>query len=265
MADSLRDEKQRLHEIARTLDGPLGQIYRLVYRPHLRGLEEAATQIVQALRDNPSPKNLGTAKAAIHGLNVAGVSFMARGLEAAVNAAETASEPELPGTAVELYADPVLEATCSVAIADFQAINDELIEHFARHPEDLHQLKWRTFEELLEAIFRNQGYGTELGPGRGDSGVDLRLIQKDSVGELVTLVQAKCYAPENPIELEAVAALHGVVEDQRASRGLFVTTSRYLPVARQFAERRRQRLVLATSTDVAAWCNEIVVRRRKPA
>jgi restriction endonuclease Mrr len=162
----------------------------------------------------------------------------------------------------EIYRNPDFKEACRIILPDFQQITVELIEYFATHPDDLYRLEWRKFEELLEAVFRNQGFYTELGPGWGDQGVDLRLIQKDSVGEILTLVQAKRYSPNNPIGLEAVAALYAIVEDQKANRGLFVTTSRYLPVAKKFAEKQNHRLLLATSREVAEWCKSVSNRKR---
>jgi hypothetical protein len=157
----------------------------------------------------------------------------------------------------DCYEAERFDASCRLVIPDFEQINSELIAYFAEHPDHLQELSWRKFEELLDAVFKNQGYATELGPGIGDGGVDLRLIYKDTIGQVLTLVQAKRYAAGNPINLQAVQALHGVVTDQRAHRGLFVTTSRYLPVARDFAERQNGRLILATSRDVAAWCKTV--------
>jgi hypothetical protein len=160
-----------------------------------------------------------------------------------------------------LYVHRAFEQTSQALVADFHEITQELLQYFAQHPNELHQMEWRKFEYLLDAIFRNQGYRTELGPGRADAGVDLRLVQKDSIGEIVTLVQAKRYAPKNAITLDAVSALYGVVEDQQANRGLFVTTSRYLPSATRFAAKHSQRLVLADSSDVARWCHSIASNR----
>lgn len=162
----------------------------------------------------------------------------------------------------EIYRHPNFEQACHIIVPDFEQINLELIEYFSKHPAELPDLRsGRKFEELLAEIFRNQGFDTELGPGWGDGGVDIRLLQKDPIGELVTVVQAKKYA-KNPIRLEAVQALFAVVEDQQANRGLFVTTSRYLPGAKEFAERHSRRLTLATSEDVARWCRSICERRR---
>jgi len=69
------------------------------------------------------------------------------------------------------------------------------------------------------------------------------------------LVQAKRYESKYPIELQAVQALTAVVDDQKANRGLFVTTSRYLPCAEKFAARHNSRIQLASSNEVAEWCN----------
>src|SRR5205814_1475594 len=67
------------------------------------------------------------------------------------------------------------------------------------------------------------------------------------------LVQVKRYAATHPIRIGAVQALGACVEDERANRGLFVTTSRYLPSAKRFAERQRSRISLATADDIVVW------------
>jgi hypothetical protein len=139
-------------------------------------------------------------------------------------------------------------------------IRAEAFEHFAKHPEELQRLGWRQFEELLDSIFKNQGFRTELGPGRNDGGVDLRLYQSEVIPELVTLVQAKRY--KDPIQLEAVAALFGHAVAQEAGSALFATTSRFQPAAKTFA-KSVERLVnapalrLADGGQVAQWCGAI--------
>jgi len=165
------------------------------------------------------------------------------------------------GTAEEVYLDGTLGQRTVLLVPDFDQVGLELMSYLAQHPEALQKLEWRKFEQLLEAIFRNQGFATELGPGSGDEGVDLRLLQKDSIGQIVTLVQAKRYKSDSPIRLEAVQALYAVVEDRKANRGLFVTTSRYLPGAKRFAERQNHRVELASSEDIVRWCKAVIDRR----
>jgi hypothetical protein len=169
------------------------------------------------------------------------------------------------GTSVAFYpTDPMLTTAfasyfhwqwvCSLIQPDFADVYYELYEHFACRPDDLHNLSWREFEILLFRIFQNQGFQAELGPGRGDDGVDVRLLQRDPIGDVLTLVQAKRYAKNRKIQLDAVAALHGIAEVEGAQKTIFVTTSSYAPVARRFAARTSGRVKLATSEDVVKWC-----------
>lgn len=71
---------------------------------------------------------------------------------------------------------------------------------------------------------------------------------------MTTLVAVERYSEKHPIRLGAVQALSACVEDERANRGLFVTTSRYLPSVQKFAGRQNNRIQLATSRHVAEWC-----------
>ena len=168
----------------------------------------------------------------------------------------------LPEGVQTLYENSEFNDTLRISIPDFSIISDEVIAYCAGHPEVLDELHWRKFEELLDSVFTNLGYVTELGPGAGDHGIDLRIIQKDSIGELLTLVQAKRYKKDHPVGLQAVQALYGAVNSYAAHRGLFVTTSRYLPGVHEFASRHNERLILADSNDVAGWCKTIMSRKK---
>ena len=145
---------------------------------------------------------------------------------------------------------------CGLVQQDVADVHDELYSHFAKRPEDLHRLTWREFETLLFRIFQAQGFTCELGPGSNDGGIDVRVLQRDPLGDILTLVQAKRYAPRNKIDMSAVAALHGVADVEAAQRSLFVTTSDYLPSARKFAGRTSIPMALATSADVRDWCRD---------
>jgi hypothetical protein len=143
---------------------------------------------------------------------------------------------------------------CDLIRPNYTSLYQEIFDYFHRKPDLLYQLTPRKFEILISEIFANQGYRSELGTGQADGGVDVRLYKKDEIDQVVTLVQVKRYKPELPVKLEAVAALKAIVDQEQANRGLFVTTSRYLPVAQQFAARETSRLKLADSADVSRWC-----------
>ena len=156
---------------------------------------------------------------------------------------------------------------CSLIKPEFDLLDHELYTYFGDHPEQLSDLRWRDFEKILAALLGSQGYEVELGPGRNDGGVDIRLLQRDPIGDILTLVQAKRYSPHRKIKLEAVQALHGVSTAEGADRSMFVTTSTYSPSASTFAGRNNVPMVLHTSSDVQRWCveasNGIVEDKRK--
>ena len=142
---------------------------------------------------------------------------------------------------------------------DYAAIYSSIYSYFAQNPERMAALPPREWEKFLASVFTGQGYETILGPGWGDGGVDLRLTRNTVYGDQVTVVQAK--RKRRPIELELVAALSGVMADQGVERGIMVTTGRYLPSARKFASWQAREIILATSTDVALWCEAISAKK----
>ncbi|CAM4057184.1 restriction endonuclease [Cereibacter sphaeroides] len=145
---------------------------------------------------------------------------------------------------------------CGLVEPDTADVYEELYRHFAHRPDDLYRLEWREYETLLARIFQSQGFDVELGPGRGDEGVDIRLIQRDPIGDIVTLVQAKKYGAGNKIDQTQVAALYGIQQSEDANFSMFVTTSAYAPVAKRFSAREKVqgRLALKDSSHVAEWC-----------
>lgn len=116
-----------------------------------------------------------------------------------------------------LFSDISYSEKIELIVPDFCQINEELVRILADHPEYLHKLHWRKFEELLTELFNDMGYEAILGPGSGDEGVDIRLISNDSIGQLLTLVQAKRYDPKYPLSLQPVQALYGAVTAEEAS------------------------------------------------
>ena len=143
---------------------------------------------------------------------------------------------------------------CSLIQGDFDALNSELYEHFSKNSDQLTRLHWRKFEMLVAKLLQAQGFEAELGPGHADGGVDIRLLQRDPIGDILTLVQVKKYDVKHPIRLQAVQALHGVKEAEDADNSMFVTTSRYLMSAKNFASRDNVQMKLYVSDDVRKWC-----------
>ena len=110
-------------------------------------------------------------------------------------------------------------------------------------------------EQLVLRLLVKMGYGGLETPAEhlgapGDAGLD-GLIRLDPLGLDVVYVQAKRYTDRHvgrPDIQAFVGALHGA----QATRGVFITTSRFSSDARDYAERVNARLVLIDGPELAA-------------
>jgi restriction system protein len=105
------------------------------------------------------------------------------------------------------------------------------------------------FEELIIDLLVKMGYGgsrpdaaTQLGRS-GDGGVD-GVINEDRLGLDRVYIQAKRYAEENVVGRPAVQSFVGSLVDMGATKGVFVTTSKFSAEATDFSRDLQQRIVL---------------------
>lgn len=103
------------------------------------------------------------------------------------------------------------------------------------------------FEKLIIELMLSMGYG---GPGFGrhlgkssDGGVD-GVINQDKLGLDSIYLQAKRYARDNSIGPEQLRAFSGALDEKRAVKGVFVTTSSFTAAAKQHVQNSPKSLVL---------------------
>lgn len=106
---------------------------------------------------------------------------------------------------------------------------------------DLRGRGWQAFEAVTGAYYRELGYiVVQTGAAGPDGGYDV-VLRRD--GKRV-LVQCKCYA-RDPIGVEKVRELLGVVAAEGADRGIFITTSSFTPAAFEFGMRNARLELIA--------------------
>jgi len=106
-------------------------------------------------------------------------------------------------------------------------------------------------ERMVLELLGKMGYGglaEHLG-GQGDGGLD-GLIKLDPLGLDVIYVQAKRYT-DKVVGRPDVQGFVGALQGAQASRGIFITTSRFTPDAVQFADRVNVQLVLIDGPELA--------------
>lgn len=67
----------------------------------------------------------------------------------------------------------------------------------------------------------------ELTPATHDGGKDILAYMDTPVGKLLTLVEAKKYNKNRPVNVSLVRTLYGTLLDHQATTGMLVTTSRF--------------------------------------
>ena len=136
---------------------------------------------------------------------------------------------------------------------DVTSINDELVRYFAKHPEKMHELAPRKFEELVAELFKDMGYDVELTPKSKDGGFDIRAFRRDDIGTCLTLIECKRYGPKNPVSVEVVRGLYGVSVSEGATTGIIVTTSRFTKGAKSFQSQNKYKIHLADLDNIKLW------------
>lgn len=136
-------------------------------------------------------------------------------------------------------------------------LDQRYINYLAENPEKLSSMHWRKFEALTAEYFERSGYRVEIGEGRNDGGVDIRiwsLVDDKSIAP-VTLVQ--CKRTKSKIDKVLVKSLWADVVDENASGGVIVTTSSFSPGASQVCKARNYPIREANRDTVISWLKEL--------
>jgi restriction system protein len=104
------------------------------------------------------------------------------------------------------------------------------------------------FERHVMSFFEQCGHPTGLTTRSNDFGVDGYVFHPDGI----VIVQCKRYSIDNPVGRPAIQQFKGVIEEQQAFRGYFVTTSRFTDEAHESAEKSN-RIVLVDGAKLIDW------------
>jgi restriction system protein len=151
----------------------------------------------------------------------------------------------LPDADLTLASASPDEAIKDIIDTAHSAVAAELLSRILMQPPEF-------LEHLVLDLLDRMGYGglTEHLGGPGDGGLD-GLIRLDRLGLDVVYVQAKRYT-DKVVGRPDVQAFVGALQGAQASRGIFITTSRFTNDATVFAERVNVRLVLIDGPQLAS-------------
>jgi restriction system protein len=144
----------------------------------------------------------------------------------AADTAQSVTENETPEERLEVAHEELNSALAEALLARLLAHDDVFFEH-----------------AVLDVLV-GMGYGgskreaAERVGRSGDGGID-GVIREDKLGLDAIYVQAKKWSPDRHVGPRDIREFVGALQDAGASKGVFITTSRFSQEALALAERRR--------------------------
>lgn len=139
----------------------------------------------------------------------------------------------------------------------FKKINDDLAADLLQQ---VLGMSPAFFEKLVLDLLLHMGYGgrnkelAKVTPTSHDNGVD-GIIPEDALGLDKIYIQAKRYI-DTPVGKPEIQQFLGALEEQKASKGVFITTSKFTSGAVETASKANKRVVLIDGKDLANYMIE---------
>ncbi|WP_439959599.1 restriction endonuclease [Streptomyces luteocolor] len=118
-------------------------------------------------------------------------------------------------------------------------------------------MHWRQFEGLVAERLRREGLRVELGPGRGDEGVDVRAWDPAAGNDAPAVMLVQCKRTKSKVDRVVVKALASDVMFEGAQQGMIATTSSWSPGARSTVEMRGYPVQEANHATLTKWLTEM--------
>jgi len=128
----------------------------------------------------------------------------------------------------------------------YQAEAEERLREYFQALGEFMDLSPGEFEAYIAFIFEKMGYQISLRGGSGDQGVDIEARREDEY----IIIQCKKYSSGN-VGGPDVLKLIGSVTNERANKGILVTTSDFTSQAREIA--RGNPIELVNQAGIVAW------------
>ena len=135
--------------------------------------------------------------------------------------------------------------------------DQRFVDYLARNFPRIDEINWRKFEGLTGEFFERAGFRVEMGPGRSDGGVDVRVwAPVDDVAK-PPLILVQCKRQRENVSQVVVKALWADVSDEGARSGLIVTTSALAPSAETVRKARGYPIAKVERQTLQDWIEQL--------
>jgi restriction system protein len=163
----------------------------------------------------------------------------------------TTLNPETQGTSEDMTPTEQLEQAYHSIVEDLAA---DLLQ------KTLEQTPY-FFEHLVVDLLVKMGYGGSFANSAQvtqyvhDDGID-GIIYEDKLGLDKIYIQAKRYKLDNTVGKPQIQQFSGALDEQKATKGVFITTSSYSKEAKQYVEKLNKKIVLIDGQELARYMIE---------
>ncbi|WP_078870885.1 restriction endonuclease [Streptomyces caatingaensis] len=152
----------------------------------------------------------------------------------------------------ELFESESVTASCG------RFFDQRFVNYLANNYEEIGSVNWRKFEALVAEYFHRAGYEVQLGAGRNDNGVDVRVWESGTgIDESPPTVIIQCKREKRKISKVVIKALAEDVRWEKAKKGMLVATVDWSPGAREVAKTRSFPLEEVNGDAVHRWLREM--------
>lgn len=170
----------------------------------------------------------------------------------------TSSKGKLKSDGSKAVDDDIEEMTPTEQMdVAFKKINDDLSADLLQKVLDMSP---NFFEKLVLDLLLNMGFGSKnkemaiVTPTSHDNGVD-GIIPEDALGLDKIYIQAKRYT-DNPVSKPEIHKFIGALDEQKATKGVFITTSKFTTGAKETADKASKKIVLIDGKNLADYMIE---------
>ena len=232
---------------------------------HSKVLEEVLTRCLELLKEEMGNTPKGTSLDPRPIIETAATEFGLPGLNIATEliraiALQLHTSPWMPrrwfdwDDTVQLR-DLFLSESLKTQYGTF--FDQRFVDYLARNFRRIDEINWRKFEGLAGEFFEREGFQVEMGPGRGDGGVDIRVwAPADDAGK-PPLILVQCKRQRDKVSQVVLKALWADVSDEGAQSGLIVTTSSLTPSAETVRKVRGYPIGTVERRTLQGWIKQL--------
>lgn len=136
-------------------------------------------------------------------------------------------------------------------------IDQRYINYLSCNTPKLSEMHWRKFEALTAEYYESKGYTVDIGAGRNDGGIDVRVWSQDSSADDSPVQLIQCKRTKTKIDKVLVKSLWADIVNEGAKGGIIVTTSTFSPGAREVCKVRNYPIREANRETVINWLTEL--------